>query len=203
MSTPPCPWSEGKIRTRELCASEGCPSCSTDLEEAGELVCIHCRRPVFVERDGTLNLVHRMYEHTRQCDARGDGATLSTLPHEVRGAPLRPYFRSTASLCGNHEPHERHEVSPGRDVVVYPPLECPGVPVPEDRCTLCEQDADQLIPWRGERLCWDCVDLNMDLLARAIAEATPVRIGSGRVAIGHEERMPDITFEFTPAAAGR
>ena len=51
-------------------------------EPGDERVCAHCWRPVFQEPSGEWNLVHREYEHTRQCDARGDGATLSTLPHE-------------------------------------------------------------------------------------------------------------------------
>ena len=39
-------------------------------------------------------------------------------------------------------------------------------------CTLCENDADELLPWGGcERLCWACVDLNLDLLAKAVSEA--------------------------------
>lgn len=38
--------------------------------------------------------------------------------------------RSTASLCGNREPHERHAISPGHDIAAFPPLECPGIPAP-------------------------------------------------------------------------
>ena len=43
--------------------------------------CQHCGRPIFQEPDGTWNLVYREYDNTRVCDARGDGAVLSTLPH--------------------------------------------------------------------------------------------------------------------------
>lgn len=47
----------------------------------GEPQCVFCRRPVFREDDGTLNLEYREYDDTRVCDARGDGANVSTLPH--------------------------------------------------------------------------------------------------------------------------
>jgi hypothetical protein len=53
-------------------------------------VCAHCWRPVFQEDGGAWNLVYREYEHTRQCDARGDGAVLSSLPHEPWGALAVP-----------------------------------------------------------------------------------------------------------------
>lgn len=38
------------------------------------------------------------------------------------------------------------------------------------QCTGCEEAAPELIPWSGQRLCWRCVDLQLDLLAKAIAE---------------------------------
>lgn len=38
------------------------------------------------------------------------------------------------------------------------------------QCTGCETPAPELIPWSGERLCWDCVDTQLDLLAKAILE---------------------------------
>jgi hypothetical protein len=38
------------------------------------------------------------------------------------------------------------------------------------QCTGCERDAGELIPWSGERLCWRCVDLQLDLLALAMGE---------------------------------
>lgn len=37
------------------------------------------------------------------------------------------------------------------------------------RCTGCEKPAAELIPWSGERLCWSCTDLQLDLLAKAVS----------------------------------
>jgi hypothetical protein len=39
------------------------------------------------------------------------------------------------------------------------------------RCTLCEADSTKLLPWSGERVCWDCFDRQLDLVALAIADA--------------------------------
>jgi hypothetical protein len=40
------------------------------------------------------------------------------------------------------------------------------------RCTLCERDVPETFPYGcRERLCQDCLDLNLDLLAIAISEA--------------------------------
>lgn len=36
------------------------------------------------------------------------------------------------------------------------------------RCTLCEEDSPELVPWSGERLCWNCTDRQLDLLALAV-----------------------------------
>lgn len=39
------------------------------------------------------------------------------------------------------------------------------------RCTGCEQEAAELLPWTPrERLCWACTDLQLDLMAKAIGE---------------------------------
>lgn len=39
------------------------------------------------------------------------------------------------------------------------------------RCTGCEAEAGELIPWTPrERLCWACTDLQLDLMAKAIGE---------------------------------
>lgn len=43
------------------------------------------------------------------------------------------------------------------------------------RCTGCEQEAGELIPWTPrERLCWRCTDLQLDLLALAMGQAWAV-----------------------------
>lgn len=44
------------------------------------------------------------------------------------------------------------------------------------RCTLCENESAELIPWSGERLCMGCVDLQLNLLAKAVQEDTPVTV---------------------------
>lgn len=37
-------------------------------------------------------------------------------------------------------------------------------------CTLCGHDSDELLPWASsERLCWDCTDYQLDLLALAVS----------------------------------
>lgn len=42
------------------------------------------------------------------------------------------------------------------------------------RCTLCEEDATELVPWgQRESLCWQCADYQLDLMARAIQEIVP------------------------------
>jgi len=42
---------------------------------------------------------------------------------------------------------------------------------PIKNCTLCERrTSDALVPWRGERLCLDCTDLSLNLLALAVAD---------------------------------
>jgi hypothetical protein len=38
------------------------------------------------------------------------------------------------------------------------------------RCTGCEEASPELVPWSGERLCWSCVDVQLDLMALAIGE---------------------------------
>lgn len=43
-------------------------------------------------------------------------------------------------------------------------------------CTGCEKLTAERIPWSGERLCWDCTDLQLDLLAKAL-EDEPVQVG--------------------------
>lgn len=43
------------------------------------------------------------------------------------------------------------------------------------RCTGCENEAPELVPWAGERLCWSCTDLQLDLMAAAMDELVTVR----------------------------
>jgi hypothetical protein len=41
-------------------------------------------------------------------------------------------------------------------------------------CTGCDREVyGDLVPWSGERLCWDCTDLQLDLLAAALLEDSP------------------------------
>lgn len=41
------------------------------------------------------------------------------------------------------------------------------------QCTLCAAGSYELLPWSGERVCWDCFDRQLDLLAKTIHEAGP------------------------------
>ena len=42
---------------------------------------------------------------------------------------------------------------------------------PIKNCTLCERrTSDALVPWCGKRLCLDCTDLSLNLLALAVAD---------------------------------
>ena len=45
------------------------------------------------------------------------------------------------------------------------------------QCTGCEENAAELIPWSGEKLCWHCVDVQLDLMAAAILEEGAVSVG--------------------------
>jgi hypothetical protein len=48
------------------------------------------------------------------------------------------------------------------------------------RCTMCERSGGDLVPWSGERLCWDCTDKQLDLLAMAMQDQLPgPRAGTG------------------------
>lgn len=60
-------------------------------------------------------------------------------------------------------------------------------------CTQCEAATAELIAWSGERLCWDCTDRQLDLLALACATELPAELGTDRY--GREHR---ITLEVTP-----
>lgn len=44
------------------------------------------------------------------------------------------------------------------------------------RCTLCETESAELVPWSGDRLCMGCVDLQLDLLAKAVQADAPVTV---------------------------
>ena len=42
---------------------------------------------------------------------------------------------------------------------------------PIKNCTLCERrTSDALVPWCGKRLCLDCTDLSLNLMALAVAD---------------------------------
>jgi hypothetical protein len=45
------------------------------------------------------------------------------------------------------------------------------------RCTGCEAITDELVPWGDERLCAGCTYAQLDLMAKAVAEATPAGAG--------------------------
>lgn len=43
-------------------------------------------------------------------------------------------------------------------------------------CTVCGRLTCQLIPWSGEKLCWDCTDTQLDLMSKALQDM-PVQVG--------------------------
>jgi hypothetical protein len=47
------------------------------------------------------------------------------------------------------------------------------------RCGGCEKEAGERIPWGSQKLCWDCVDAQLDLMALAVAQAVPVPVMVG------------------------
>jgi hypothetical protein len=47
-------------------------------------------------------------------------------------------------------------------------------------CTGCETPAAELLPWSGERLCVNCADIQLDLLAKAVAEGADVYVAVAR-----------------------
>lgn len=47
------------------------------------------------------------------------------------------------------------------------------VTVAGGQCTMCEADSPELWPWSGHRVCQDCFDKQLDLLALAVREAAP------------------------------
>jgi hypothetical protein len=50
---------------------------------------------------------------------------------------------------------------------------------PIENCTLCERPtSDALVPWCGERLCPDCTDLSLNLLALAVADLMAAAAGA-------------------------
>lgn len=53
-----------------------------------------------------------------------------------------------------------------------------------EECTHCERETGVLIPWARERLCLDCMDTQLDLVARAMREL-PVQVGKGVTTPGH------------------
>lgn len=98
-------------------------------------LCRWCWRPLFIRllHGATVwDLQYREYEHTEYCDARSDGATLSSKPHEPCGAN----FASIATLIGMAArlvdmPGTNEEVSPWR-LSAMARLVCLAAGVPEE-----------------------------------------------------------------------
>lgn len=59
------------------------------------------------------------------------------------------------------------------------------------QCTGCEAETGELVPWAGERLCWNCTDLQLDLMALACqsADGLPVTVGQGVRTPGHIQEL--------------
>lgn len=78
----------------------------------------------------------------------------------------------TRGICPDPAAHKLH--TDGRWMFET----CPwcGCDEPLKPCTGCEQLSCELVPWSGERLCWDCTDLQLDLMAKALQDM-PVQVG--------------------------
>lgn len=78
----------------------------------------------------------------------------------------------TRGICPDPAAHKLH--TDGRWMYET----CPhcGSDEPLKPCTGCEQGTTELVPWSGERLCWDCTDLQLDLMAKALQDM-PVQVG--------------------------
>ncbi len=80
-----------------------------------EGTCRHCGRPIFTHPDwkaGAWDLVYLEYAGTVRCDARGDGAVLSSLPHEptttAAGASAQTAGSTPAPATRNNRPAPQH-----------------------------------------------------------------------------------------------
>lgn len=89
-------------------------------------------------------------------------------------------------LDDGHYPATRHF-----DVVEWddPPVVCTGCGQPS---------GEPLIPWSGQRLCWPCTDLQLDLLAKASAEAHGISPGAS-----HTTRTVELGVDFVLLATER
>lgn len=47
-------------------------------------------------------------------------------------------------------------------------------------CTGCGLPAAELIPWSGQRLCWPCTDVQLDLMAKVFLAEAPVYVAVAR-----------------------
>jgi hypothetical protein len=56
-------------------------------------------------------------------------------------------------------------------------------------CTRNPEHGPAEVPWSGDRLCWDCADHELDLLAKALQSegGWPVQVGSGHP--GHRQEL--------------
>jgi len=56
-------------------------------------------------------------------------------------------------------------------------------------CTRNPEHGPAEVPWAGDRLCWDCADHELDLLALALQseDGWPVQVGSGHP--GHRQEL--------------
>ena len=99
-----------------------------------------------------------------------------TRPETDRHCPVHNWAyqlqRKVRGICPDPAAHKLH--TDGRWMYET----CPhcGSDEPLKPCTGCEQLSTELVPWSGERLCWTCTDLQLDLLAKAL-EDEPVQVG--------------------------
>ena len=51
---------------------------------------------------------------------------------------------------------------------------------PEGHCTGCGFPDEELVPWSGQRLCWGCTDIQLDLAAASFLADAPVHVAVAR-----------------------
>jgi hypothetical protein len=72
-------------------------------------------------------------------------------------------------------------------------------------CTYDPEHGPAEVPWLDDRLCWDCADHQLDLMARAVALIFPVQVGSagrGTVTLSTQDAIAEALSEDLLALAG-
>jgi hypothetical protein len=111
------------------------------------------------------------YDNQLAADAAADDASWTRTLNWAAQAQER-----TRGICPDPAAHKLH--TDGRWMFET----CPwcGHDEPLKTCTGCGQMTCQLVPWSGQRLCWDCTDTQLDLMAKAVTEDALVTVAVAR-----------------------